>query len=402
MNRPDADELLARAIAARLAAPVEPDLRARHVAAAAAASAGAAAEGGSAGDAAAPDRHARGRSTRPRRVSWSPRGALVPLAGLTAAAAALVVVLPGVTGPPSIRTDAGLAAASGRAADPAIDAAPEAAMADAGPAATSMMVEVRFVLADGLVAPAARAGGWRLEPPGDLASATARLADAFALAPPRPSDWDPSTLVAEGPGGALLVVAPSGQWSFAGPSGAPGPSGTDSAGADVAGTDVPSAADAERLTRELLERAGITGVRITATTSDAFGAAVDGELVVAGAPAGTRVPFLTVLGPGDRPTFAMGTLARPRPTRDYRTADLATALARLGTVDDGAAAGRTDGADPAAGGPGIVVRIVAVELVVAEAFGTDGSVLLVPHYRLTDADGGTWEVLAVDDRHFER
>jgi hypothetical protein len=222
------------------------------------------------------------------------------------------------------------------------------------------------------------------------------ITDAFALAPPRPSDWDPSTLVAEGPGGALLVVVPSGQWSFA------GPSGTDSAGTDVAGADVPNAADAERLTRELLERAGVTGVRITATTSDAFGAAVDGELVVAGAPAGTRVPFLTVLGPGGRPTFAMGTLARPRPTRDYRTADLATALARLGTVEDGADPERAAGADPAASPPGIVVRIVAVELVVAEAFGSDGSVLLVPHYRLTDADGGTWEVLAVDDRHLER
>ncbi len=48
------------------------------------------------------------------------------------------------------------------------------------------------------------------------------------------------------------------------------------------------------------------------------------------------------------------------------------------------------------------VRIVAVELINSMVWTADGTVVLLPHYRLIDADGGWWFVIAVEDRYIQR
>jgi hypothetical protein len=48
------------------------------------------------------------------------------------------------------------------------------------------------------------------------------------------------------------------------------------------------------------------------------------------------------------------------------------------------------------------VTIVKVELVTSIGWTADGSMILMPHYRMTDSDGGWWSVLAVADRYVAR
>ncbi|MEY3020071.1 MAG: hypothetical protein RLZZ272_1055 [Actinomycetota bacterium] len=146
------------------------------------------------------------------------------------------------------------------------------------------------------------------------------------------------------------------------------------------------------------------------------GVVVDVAVPIAGAPDGYGLPAGTFHDASGRLTYAFGTLGRPERVGTYRTVGLDVAAARLrtllvgapGAVPDpaptapsgstsGAAPGTSNGAPP----DGIVVRLVAVELVGALAFGLDGEALLVPHYRFTAEDGTTHDVLAVDERHLD-
>jgi hypothetical protein len=49
----------------------------------------------------------------------------------------------------------------------------------------------------------------------------------------------------------------------------------------------------------------------------------------------------------------------------------------------------------------ITVRLVAADLIVQYAWTREGEMVLVPHYRFRDADGGEWWVLAIADRYLE-
>ena len=48
------------------------------------------------------------------------------------------------------------------------------------------------------------------------------------------------------------------------------------------------------------------------------------------------------------------------------------------------------------------VVIVSAELVTSMAWTADGTLVLLPHYRLTDADGTWWWVVAVEDAYVQR
>lgn len=45
------------------------------------------------------------------------------------------------------------------------------------------------------------------------------------------------------------------------------------------------------------------------------------------------------------------------------------------------------------------MTIVSIALMSMVTWSSDGMVLLVPHHRLVDQDGGWWFVVAVADRH---
>jgi hypothetical protein len=50
----------------------------------------------------------------------------------------------------------------------------------------------------------------------------------------------------------------------------------------------------------------------------------------------------------------------------------------------------------------LTVTIVSIELVTSLAWTSAGEMLLLPHYRLIDSDGGWWFVVAVADRYLAR
>jgi hypothetical protein len=217
---------------------------------------------------------------------------------------------------------------------------------------------------------------------------------------------------------------------------------------------VPSAERARTLALDLLARVGHRDVRIGDVMVDEWGAYVQAELVLPGSSTSSGVYVGVGFAGAERISWANGTLARPELLGDYPLIDLAAALARLerdmnawlddpsapvarplpadpgdgrdagAAVEPGAAEGSngdtpTSDTDtpvtilpiPGPDGGGAweemepverTVRIVSVELVTSMVWTPGDVIVLLPHYRLIDADGGWWFVIAVEDRYLAR
>jgi hypothetical protein len=228
---------------------------------------------------------------------------------------------------------------------------------------------------------------------------------------------------------------------------------------------VPDAARAGTLAVEFLATVGHRDVRVIDVWADEWGAWVTAEPTMGGVPAGSGLTVSVGFGAQGRVTSANGTLATVERIGEYPTIDAAAAVARLqddlnawqlgGPVarpmpaDAGTSEGRgsdtvdpdapvsdpdapvsdqdapasdpdgdadtpvtilpiPDGDAPVPGPDGdvepveLTVTIVSVELVTALAWTASGEMLLLPHYRLVDSDGGWWFVVAVADRYLAR
>jgi hypothetical protein len=484
---------LARAIGARLRAPLATRRR-DELAGELAAAAVAAASSSTDPAAAERDRVAVGDASPSRpgarraRPAWRP-GSSRPstrarsLRRLSAAAAALVVLAGGV----GVLTRVGddlpvldLATGAGVGPATAMDAAGTREGAMMEPAMGDMMWWVpttyRFQLADGVALPAGRAPAWRLVRPADLAAAAAPIAATLGLPALAASEWDASTLWSESDAAGSLWVAPSGDWYFSGPAhlwpvwdcptvdagvdagdGRTEPAPADGPGSSVGECTPPAppvgVPDAERarvLAVEFLATVGHRDVRIIDVWADEWGAWVTAEPTMSGVPAGSGLTVSVGFGAQGRLSSANGTLATVERIGEYPTIDAASAIARLeddlnawqlsGPVarpmpaDVGGLESRGSGTDPDAPvsdrdgdadtpvtilpvpdadaplpGPDgevepveLTVTIVSIELVTSLAWTSTGDMLLLPHYRLVDSDGGWWFVVAVADRYLAR
>ena len=443
---------LVRAIGARLAAPIEGERRDALVATLAdAARDGGARDGGAAVDELSARRAAR--ASRMRRLSVA-AAALVVIGGAVGVATRTGDDLPVIV----------LAAGSQGAGAPMLDAAggPETMRADASPMIGLWLPTIfTFELADGVTIAVPRAPAWRMVAPGDLAGDAARLAAQFGLAAPTPTEWDPNALQTQAESGASLWVSASGDWYYGGPSDlypvwdCPEPVRDPSSG-ELAAVEctpppppvgVPSAERARTLALELLARVGHGDVRILDVMVDEWGAYVQAELVLPGSSTSSGVYVGVGFAGEERVSWANGTLARPELLGEYPLIDLEAAIVRLerdmnAWIDDpsapiarplpadvgGAADGdaRTSDGDaptsdadtpvtilPIPGPDGgdawqdmepveRTVRIVSVELVTSMEWSAGDVIVLLPHYRLIDADGGWWFVIAVEDRYLQR
>jgi hypothetical protein len=483
-----AAERIARAIGARLRAPIDAEHRDRLAATLAAAAVDSGGE---------PMGRARARAA----ARWG----TPTLRRLTAAAAALVVI-GGATGLllrasddlPVIVLAGGSLAQAGEGGPMGAD---QAMGGDAlrGMEAASPMIGLwiptvyRFVLADGVSIDAGRAPAWLLVPPADLAAAAERLTRELGVSGLTPSEWDPAALNVQLEDGRSLWVSAQGDWYYSGPSSlwpmwdcpevmpyAGDGDAADGEPREIAPEDyectppppsvgVPSEAQARTLASELLARLGHRDVRFENSYRDEWSASVSGELLLpdGGGPSGIYVGV--GFGANAQVTWVNGTLARPERLGDYPLIDAAAALVRLeaelnawldgdgpmarpmplpadvtppgatspdaptsdrdaaddGASDDGASEDgpREDDAPvtilpmPEPGDvttlpvpePGVdvepverTVTIVRVELTSMLVWTADQRVVLLPHYRLIDADGGWWFVVAVEDRYVAR
>lgn len=344
----------------------------------------------------------------------------------------------------------------GGAAAPMGDASAAAGplrMAESGDAATSMMwtpTLFRFVLADGVDFPADSGPAWRLVPPTDLAAAAVPIAEALGLPRPVTSEWDANALQSDGADGSSLWFSPSGDWYFSGAydealnwdcpelpfeDAAPGETGAPAEAGEAAAIGecvapppldgVPDADRARSLAIRLLASLGHSDIRITSVHVDDWSAWVSAELTDGGVPAGSGLMVGVGFGGAERVTSAHGTLASVEPLGSYPTIDAAAALTRLEAemsawmdvgpiarpyptpADERSSTGDdepddvTDAAtdDEAPVPVEVTVTIVSIELMSMVTWSSDGMVLLVPHYRLVDQDGGWWFVVAVADRY---
>ncbi len=497
---PAATLRLARAIGARLRAPLATRRRdelAHELAAAAVAAASTAdaapGDRGAPGDA-LPSRPGASRGGSSRPSSSRPATRARSLRRLSAAAAALVVLAGGV----GVLTRSGddlpmldLAAGPGVGPATSMDAAGTREGAMTEPALGDMMWWVpttyRFELAAGVALPAGQAPAWRLVRPADLAAAAAPIAATLGLPTLAASEWDASTLWSESDAAGSLWVAPSGDWYYSGPAHlwpvwdcptvdtgvdagdsrtepAPADGSTGSVGPSVGPVEectppappvgVPDAERARTLAAEFLATVGHRDVRVVDVWSDEWGAWVTAEPTMSGVPAGSGLTVSVGFGAQGRVTSANGTLATVERIGEYPTIDAAPAIARLeddlnawqlggpiarpmpadagtlegpgsGTADqedadpdapvsdqDGDADTPVtilpvpDGDAPMPGGDvepvELTVTIVSIELVTSLAWTSAGEMLLLPHYRLIDSDGGWWFVVAVADRYLGR
>jgi len=462
-----ATQRLVRAIAARLATPLEGERRDALVSTLAAAARDAG------------ERDAAGRDADDGVDELSARRAsrgMSRMRRLSVAAAALVVI----GGAVGVVTRSGddlpvivLASGSPNAGASMLDAAggPEAMRAEGSPMIGLWQPTIfTFELADGVTIGVSRAAAWRMAAPSDLAAAAGRIAERFGLAAPGPTEWDPRALQVQADSGASLWVSPSGDWYYGGPSDlypvwdCPEPVRDPASGELTAvgctppppPVGVPSAERARTLAIELLASVGHTDVRILDVMADEWGAYVQGELVLPGSSSSSGVYVGVGFAGGERVSWANGTLARPERLGDYPLIDLRAALERLerdmnawledgvspmprpypaderdagATVEPGAAEGSDGDAPtsdaPTSDGDGPVsilpvpgpdagdawvelepveraVRIVSVELVTSMVWTPGDVIVLLPHYRLIDSDGGWWFVIAVEDRYLVR
>lgn len=361
----------------------------------------------------------------PVAVSATPRRRAVAWAGPLALAAGLLGVA--VVGP-ALRgadDDLPLIAAVGAAAGPmAAEAAGSAVtVEDRGgavmgpsdlPADLSLWrpVSYRFTLAPDLRFVAGAGTAWAFTPPSDPAGDAARLAALLDLGPTRPADWGGGALVAEGPDGAMLTVDPAGQWYFSAGAGAWPDWTCDDDGTcppPAPAVGLPSDAAATRAALDLLGGTGVADVVVRDVFRDDWTVGVTLEVPLPDGPDGLGAYAGATFGSDGRLLALSGTLARPVVLGRYPTVDLETAVARL---EADLAAGAmpmplpatpevpaTPDVPPPPAEPEVVeVRIVRAEAAPSWAWTPEGRMLVVPHLRLWDADGGEWWVVAVDDR----
>jgi hypothetical protein len=457
---------LARAIGARLRAPIAEDRR----------------------DALLPElvaaTSAVGPATRRRSSPWAGR--------IGAAAAALVVVVGAVAFAtrtaddlPVIVLASGASATGSGSLDADQMRGAEMMRADASPMIGLWVpTTYTFTLADGVTVGVDRAPAWRMVAPTDLAAAATRLAEGLGLPAPTPSEWDPSALAVQAEDGANLWVSAGGDWYYGGPSdlwpawdcpampydgevagevdGGAVPDGSGVRDAPVEctppapPTGVPSTVRARTLASEHLTRLGVGEFRILDVHGDEWGAFVQAELVIPGSALSSGLHIGVGFAGEERLAWANGTLARPELIGDYPLIGPADALVRLerdmnawldegvgpmprplpaDVTGEGDASTRQDvlegGDAPVSdddspvsilpvpelpgpdGSPGEwtwedqepverTVRIVAVELVMSVVWSPGDVQVLLPHYRLIDEDGGWWSVVALEDRHLSR
>jgi hypothetical protein len=450
---------LARALGAQLRVPPTEALRAAHVRSAAAAAA-AATGGPQASDGHQEDRAAVGAITDvPGGASRRPaargrtggaratRRRAIPTAAMALlAVVAVVTTLVGRSGPdlPVIALGGGAPMTTGDAT-----MSREAASASDMPAVGMIWIPVdyTFVLEDGARVPAGTGGAWRFAPPADLAASAARLTARFGMPPAVPSEWDPAALTSQTSAGATLTLLPSGEWYF---SAAPDPAmewrcpeGEPDIAPEPApdvrpgegeisilpafeceppppAVGVPSIAEARRLADALFAELGMTGIRFEDPYADDWSVNLWGLVPVPGAARDVGQYAGVAFGGSGRILFANGSLARPVALGAYPTVSSEVALDRLRAqlaVTDAPSArpfeGELPGGDAATSSddrstPGaaeerqqVTVRLVGVELVTQYAWSREGEMLLVPHYRFRDADGGEWWVIAIADRYLE-
>lgn len=376
---------------------------------------------------------------------------MVLAAGVTALAliGTTSVVLLGGDDLPLVQIGGGAAAPMGDASA----ASGPLRMAESGDAATSMMwtpTLFRFVLADGVDFPAGSGPAWRLVPPTDLAAAAVPIAEVLGLPRPVTSEWDANALQSDGADGSSLWFSPSGDWYFSGAydealnwdcpelpfeDAAPGETGAPAEAGEAAAIGecvapppldgVPDADRARSLAIRLLASLGHSDIRITSVHIDDWSAWVSAELTDGGVPEGSGLMVGVGFGGAERVTSAHGTLASVEPLGSYPTIDAAAALTRLeaemsawmdvgpiarpypmpaderSSTGDDEADDATDAAtdDEPPVPVEVAVTIVSIELMSMVTWSSDGMVLLVPHYRLVDQDGGWWFVVAVADRY---
>jgi hypothetical protein len=450
---------LARAVGAQLRTPPSEEVRRAHVAEAASAVAAAGAPEVGVDRAVTdvlPDIHGRGPGRGPRRPGGRGKTRMGADAGRSArrrvipAAAVLLALVAGVTswvgrsGPdlPVIALGGGGAgAAPMTVGDEAMSRESAAAAADAPMAGMIWFpVDYTFILEDGARSPAASGPAWRFVPPDDLAASAVRLATRFGMPAMVPSEWDPATLQSQTPQGDSLSLMPTGEWYFGAapdpdlqwrcPDFAPEVRPAEPAGeGELAilpayeceppppAVGLPSEDEARRLATALFADLGITGIRFETPYVDDWTVSLWGLVPVAGAP--PELGQYVGVGFGARGTvlFANGSLARPIALGEYPTITSEAALDRLRAqleVPAGAPVAQPYPADlePSAQdslGPvdeerqqerqQVTVRMVSVELSTQLAWTREGELLLVPHYRFRDADGGEWWVVAVADRY---
>lgn len=418
----------AAAVGARLRTPVAPEVRDRQADAAAAV----AAEGPTAGAAGAAG--VAGRRLR-RTLAWG--GPLALAAGLLG----VVVVGPVLRGDDdalpliAVGPAAGAGAAMSAEAGPAADGGAGRAVGDLTrpadlPSDLSLWRPVTYVftLDEDVRADADGGTAWAFEAPSDLAAAAVRVATLLDLPTPGPSEWGDGSLTAAAPDGASLTVVPSGEWFFSAASDA-WPEWTCTEGGECAApppaVGLPTDAAARTAATDLLRSAGAPAVRVSDVYRDDWSVSVALEVPLPDGPAGLGAGAWVTFGAAGELLSASGTLARPVVLGRYPTVDVAAAVARL--EDDlagpitatplpadaaGAGAVETGVVEPGVVEPGmpgdpaedlepevVEVRIVDAELAPSWAWTPEGRMLVVPHYRLRDADGGEWWVVAVDDRY---
>jgi len=206
---------------------------------------------------------------------------------------------------------------------------------------------------------------------------------------------------------------------------------------------VPSSDEARALASELLRRTGHEQVRIVSVHRDEWGASVEAQVVVRGASEGAGMWAGVGFGGGGRVQWASGTLATAELVGDYPLIGATEAVTRLeeqmGSWFGKGPAGLpmpepmpepmprdgdspvtilpAPGVAPGSDGPGTgtedgqaedvqpveqEVLIVSIELVHELIWTADQQLVLLPHFRLVDRDGGWWSVAAVESRYLAR
>lgn len=206
---------------------------------------------------------------------------------------------------------------------------------------------------------------------------------------------------------------------------------------------VPSEARARELALALLERLGLDAGRVTDVYADEWSAWVTLELPLPDGSGLSGLSFGVGFAGDERVSSASGTLAELERFGDYPLLELSDALPRLEQEmnawldeDPEMRPMPLPAVEPGEGSVGILplpessepsepveepapqpvpdlpaempepvdrtVVIVGAELVTSMVWTADGTLVLVPHYRLTDADGAWWWVVAVADEYVQR
>jgi hypothetical protein len=199
----------------------------------------------------------------------------------------------------------------------------------------------RLVLAEGVEFAAGEAPAWRLVRPADLAASAAPIVARLGLPALAPSEWDADALSSESTAAGSIWVAPSGDWYYGGPASlwpvwdcavpddASGRTSDEECTAPEPPAGVPGDARARVLAAEFFATVGHRDVRILDVWVDEWGAWVTAEPTFAGLPSGSGLTISVGFGGQERVTSANGTLATVERIGSYPTIDVAAAVARL-------------------------------------------------------------------------